>query len=416
MADSHVVVVGGGVVGVCSAYYLAKRGVNVTLLEKGTIDDTASTGNAGIIALGHLPLPRPGLAWKALKWMFDSGSPLYVPPRLDFGLLAWMWNFHLACNPKQVATCMDMLSRLGRATIECWQQIVSEESIDCCYEAGGWLDVCRTEPGLEHVRADANVIRGYGFQVEELTGDELRRQDPAFNDDVRGAIYFPESVFLHPGMFMVALGRSIEEMGVKVRQNTEVARLSMAGGRCTGVELADGERIEADTVVLAAGVWSDALARAVGVKVPMQAGKGYHVNLTAPMPCVKTACVLAEAFTAVTPMGDTLRLAGTVELSGINHHKVQRRLDMMKIGARRYYHGIDETEVKAEWCGLRPCTADGMPVVGWSESSSESGLFIATGHARMGMTHGPITGRLASECILDGEPSLDITPMRVDRF
>ncbi|UCD74181.1 MAG: FAD-dependent oxidoreductase [Phycisphaerales bacterium] len=414
MAGSHTVVVGGGIVGVCSAYYLARRGHRVTLLAKGTIDDTASTGNAGIVALGHLPLPRPGLAWKAVKWMFDSGSPLYIPPRLDPGLLRWLWNFRRACNPRQVDHCMKMLATLGRATIECWESIVSEQSIDCHYHRHGWMDVYRTEAGREHVRADAEVIGGYGFETEHLTGDELRKEDPAFSDAVLGAVRFPESAFLDPGPFMVALAKRLTEMGATVREETPVTCALIDDGKCSGVELAGGGRIEADTIILAAGVWTTELARAIGVRVPMQAGKGYHVDLVAPDPCVKTACVLAEAFLAVTPIGDTLRLAGTVELSGINHNLARKRLDMLKVGARKYYRGIDEARITGEWCGLRPCTADGMPVLGWAPGVE--GLFIATGHARMGLTHGPITGRLASECILDGKPSLDITPMRVDRF
>jgi D-amino-acid dehydrogenase len=156
------------------------------------------------------------------------------------------------------------------------------------------------------------------------------------------------------------------------------------------------------------------MARALGVKVPMQAGKGYHVNLTVPEPCVSTACVLNETYVAVTPMNDGLRLAGTVELSGTNLRLRQERIDMLSVGAKNYLRNIDRTRVISTWCGLRPCTADGLPVIDWAPGIQN--VFIATGHAKYGFAYGPITGRLISECILDGRPSLDLTPMKADRF
>ena len=146
----------------------------------------------------------------------------------------------------------------------------------------------------------------------------------------------------------------------------------------------------------------------------MQAGKGYHVNLTAPDPCPSTACVLNETYVAVTPMGGGLRLAGTVELSGTNHRLMQKRVDMLSAGARNYLEGIDKTKIITSWCGLRPCTADGLPVIDWAPKVKN--VFIATGHAKYGFAYGPITGKLTSDCVLGDSPSLDLSPMRADRF
>ena len=161
-------------------------------------------------------------------------------------------------------------------------------------------------------------------------------------------------------------------------------------------------------------IWTTELAARIGVRVPMQAGKGYHRNISRPTPCLSMASVLAERHVAVTPMAGLLRLSGTVEFSGINHRMVQKRLDMLTAAARQYLRGIGQTQTLSEWCGLRPCTADGLPVVGWAPRPG--GVFIATGHARMGFTLGPVTGRLASECILDGRPSVDISALRAERF
>jgi D-amino-acid dehydrogenase len=180
------------------------------------------------------------------------------------------------------------------------------------------------------------------------------------------------------------------------------------------VELADGETVPAAETVLAAGVWSAALARRLGLRLPLEAGKGYHLELDLPAPELRTGCVLSERYVAVTPLGDRLRLAGTVELSGINRRLVRRRLEMLREGAAGYLRGVATATARREWCGLRPCTADGLPVVGWAPDLP--GLFVATGHAKMGLTHGPVTGRLVSECLLDGSPSLDIRALRADRF
>jgi len=413
LGNSHTVVVGGGIIGVCTAYYLARRGQRVTLLEKGTVGDSASGHNAGIVALGHLPLPRPGLAGQAFRWMFDPGSPLYIRPRFDLDLLTWLWDFHRACSWRQVSHCMRTLAALGRLSDRCWQEILATEAISCAFRPEGWLDVFRSEAGREAAARDAEITAGFGFAVEELDAAALPGGDRVFGADVRGGFLYPESSFLDPVRFLAALTERLPALGVEVRQATPVARLTCEDGRCTGVQTNGGEFIPADSTVLAAGIWSAELARAVGLRLPLQAGKGYYLDLEPPEPRLSTACVLVEAFVAVTPMGDRLRLAGTVELSGLDSRLNSRRLEMLRTGARKYLRGVAEAEVLARGYGLRPCTADGLPIVG--RAPDRRGLFVATGHAKMGLSLGPATGRLVSEFILDGEPSLDISALRVDR-
>ena len=414
LAREHTIVVGGGIVGVSAAYYLARRGHRVTLVERGEIGDGASSGSAGIIAIGHPPLPRPGLVRQVLKWMIDGGSPLYIPPRLDPSLFRWLWNFRRACTEDHFRYCMNVLAVLGRETRECFEQIMSEESMTCEYHRDGWREVFRTEAGLAVGRREAELLLEHDFEIEILDGDELRRREPAFRPEVVGAIQFTESAFMDPMCFLTDLADRVRTHGGEVRANSQLVDILVENDRFRGVRLYSGERIEADTLVLAAGIWSTKLAASLGLDIPMQAGKGYHKNIRKPSPCINVASVLAEKHVAVTPMGDVLRLSGTVEFSGINDRLVRRRLDMLSDAARLYFDGLDQCQTVSEWCGLRPCTADGLPVVGWAPRPA--GVFIATGHARMGLTLGPITGRLASECILDGRPSIDITPLRVDRF
>jgi D-amino-acid dehydrogenase len=166
--------------------------------------------------------------------------------------------------------------------------------------------------------------------------------------------------------------------------------------------------------VLAAGSWSTALARSVGVKLPMQPAKGYHIDLSNPDERPGTTCVLAERFVAVTPLGDGLRLAGTVELSGLNLRVDERRVGRLLTGARSFLNGLEEARVESTWCGLRPMTADGLPVIG--RAPGVAGVVVATGHAMMGFLLGPLTGRLVSEIVMDGKTSLDVAELGADRF
>lgn len=412
--DGHTIVVGGGIVGVSAAYYLSRRGHRVTLVERGEIGSGASFGNAGIVAIGHPPMPRPGLVKQVVKWMFDGGSPLYLPPRFNPALFRWFWEFRRACTEPHFQYCMRILSEMGRETRACFEEILAEESLDCEYHRNGWREVFRTEEGLAEGRHDADLLREHGFEVEILDGHELRQRDPAFCEGMAGAIQFADSSFTDPYRFLTELAGRAEAHGAVVRTNAELTRVVIENGRFTGVRLATGEHVGGDTLVLAAGIWSTQLARSLGIHVPMQAGKGYHRNITRPDPCPNVASVLVEKHVAVTPIGDVLRLSGTVEFSGINDRLVQKRLDMLTASAREYLRGIGPTQTVSEWCGLRPCTADGLPVVGWAPRPA--GVFVATGHARMGFALGPVTGRVAAECILDGRPSIDLTPLRVDRF
>ncbi len=414
MTDRHTIVVGAGIVGISAAYYLARRGHRVTVAEKGDVGSGASSGNAGIIAIGHPPLPRPGLVRQVLRWMVDGGSPLYLPPRLDPALFRWFWEFRKACTEPHFRACMATLTVLGRESRACFEQVLAEEPMSCEYHRGGWREVFRTEQGLRQGEHDVELLREHGFDVAIVDGAELRRREPAFKEGVVGAVEYRDSSFTDPAAFLVQLAARAEARGATIRRDSEVRDVLVAGDRVRGVRLATGEELPGDTVVLACGIWTTALARCIGIDVPMQAGKGYHRNVTRPDPCLNVASVLAERHVAVTPMGGVLRLSGTVEFSGINHRLVPRRLEMLSEGAREYLEGIEATSVVSEWCGLRPCTADGLPVVGWAPRPA--GLFVATGHARMGFTLGPATGRIASECILDGRPSIDITAMRVERF
>jgi len=414
MSDRHTLVVGGGIVGLSAAYFLARRGERVSVVERDTPGQGASSGNAGIIALGHPPLPQPGLMRQMLRLFIRRTNPVYIAPRFDRALLEWMLEFRRACSPDRFARSMDLLAGMGWPAGECVRELIEGEEIDCEYHRTGWMEVYRSREGLEEGRKVAERVRRFGYTVDELPGDELREREPAFRDEVVAALHYVDSGFANPAKLVSGLAGRAEAHGAQLRFETEVDRLHLDNGRFVGAGLADGERIEADRLVLAAGAWTTELARSIGIRVPMQAGKGYHLNLGGVPRLPSTTCVLAESFVAVTPLDGGLRLAGTVELAGLNLRPTQRRMDMLPAGARAYIRGIDDADVESTWCGLRPMTADGLPAIGWAPGVE--GVFIATGHAMMGFLLGPLSGRLACEALLDGKTSIDIDALSPARF
>jgi D-amino-acid dehydrogenase len=349
-----------------------------------------------------------------MQLMLDRSSPLYIPPRADPRLVGWTLAFLRACSAANYERSLAILARLGWRAGACIREIIESERIDCEYRRRGWLEVFRSPEGLQEGRETAEKLRRFGYNVDDMTGDQLRDRELAYGEEVVGALHYTDSAFADPEQFVTALAARASGHGARLLFETEARRLVVEDGRFSSVELGDGGRIGGDRVVLAAGAWTTGLAAAIGVRVPMQPGKGYHIDLAKVPFRPSTTSVLAETFIAVTPLGAGLRLAGTVELSGLDQSISRDRLERLIGGARCYLRGLERSEVVSEWCGLRPLTADGLPVIGWARRVA--GVFIATGHAMMGFLLGPLTGLLASEILLDGGPSIEIGPLRADRF
>lgn len=240
---------------------------------------------------------------------------------------------------------------------------------------------------------------------------------PCFTDEVAGAVLHKDSANIDPRAYTKGLARALERRGARVLTGPawDATGLERDGtGRVTGVVCANGTVVSGASVVLAAGVWSTSLAADVGLDLPMQGARGYHVQLDG-MPAVPaTACVLHETFIAVTPMGGRLRLAGTLEISPLDAPPMPRRLAMLADGARAYLRGIDHARASEHWSGWRPCLADGMPAIGWVPGVE--GLMLATGHAMLGMTLGPVTGELVADLIDGRRPSIDLSMVEPARL
>jgi D-amino-acid dehydrogenase len=416
-SDARIVVIGGGVIGICAAYYLARRGANVTVLQRGAVADGASLGNAGMISPGHPPINGPGRVGTAIRSLKDPLSPLYVAPRWDPELFRWLWSFARWCSQQHLEYSMAALAPLGLATPELFDELVEAEGLDCDYRRSGYLEVCRTQEGLETVRREVELIGRHGFEARELTTDELREREPAVRSDVAGGFVHAEGSTVNPGRFVVELGAAACRRGATVREETTVERIEVENGRVQGVRIEGGERVEADIVVVATGSYSGGLLGELGCGLPIQPAKGYHQDRdpeSAGTPPLGLPCLLVETSVFCTPMDDFVRFAGTLEFSGLNHDMRQDRLDQLMRSASLFFDGVTRAGALDVWVGLRPCTTDGLPAIG--PMPDIQGLYAATGHGMLGLTLGPVSGLLLSEQILDGTTSLPLEPFDPGRF
>jgi D-amino-acid dehydrogenase len=412
----HVVVCGAGIIGLCCARALRARGHAVTVIERGPADrDGCSFGNAGMITPSHfVPLAAPGMVALGLKWMFDPASPFYIRPRLDAELAAWGWRFMRACTPEHVARAAPVLRDLNLASRELYVGL-ADELPDFGLATRGLLMLCREERTLAHEQSLARHARELGVPTEVLDAAATARLDPDVRMNVAGSVYFPRDAHLDPSRLILGLTPRLEASGVKFLWETELNGWRRDGESLAAARTNHGE-IAADAFVLAAGSWSPSMVRDLALRLPMQAGKGYSLTLPRPRQLPRLCSILTEARVAVTPMGGSLRVGGTMEVVGLDESIQPRRIRGITEALPRYFPEFTPEDFQGiePWRGLRPVTPDGLPYLG--RVAAVPNLIAATGHAMMGLSLGPITGQLVAE-IVDGEPaSIDLSLLSPDRY
>lgn len=421
MTAKRIVIVGGGIVGLSIAYYAARHGHRVTVLERGARPgESCALGSAGMIVPSHfIPLAAPGAVSLALKWMWNRESPFYIRPRLSLDLLTWGWRFLRAANEAHVARSAPLLRDLHLASRACFEEW-SETFADAFdLSKKGLLMLCKSEHGLCEEAKTAEMARSLGVPADVLTPSETAALEPGMRFDVAGAVYYPRDCHLTPERLVASLCRAVEEAGVEIAWETKPGRWRLAGKRVAGIE-ADDRVIEGDEIVIAAGIWSSELADQLGVRLPMQAGKGYSITLSSPPRLPEICAILTEARVAITPMGTSLRAGGTMEItatpSDLDAHIDPARVRGITRAVTEYCPEItaDHFRDAPVWTGLRPCSPDGLPYVG--RIASYENLSAATGHSMMGVSLAPITGKLMAEILSDEQPSIDIRALRPDRF
>ena len=409
-----VLIIGGGVVGVCAAYYLAGQGRSVTLVEKDDICAGASYGNAGLIVPSYaIPLAAPGVLTQGLKWLLDADSPLYIKPRLDLELVRWLWQFQAACHEGPMRRSIPILLALGRTSHTLLKELVASNDLPCGYEQKGWLLLFNSRGGFQEGYKEARLLQEYGVESQVLDAAGVRRIEPNVTPSVIGAIYYPEDAHLIPNRFVLELARLAESLGASIQTGMEVLGFETSGRRISAVVTTRGE-LHPNQVVLATGAWSPVVARDLRWRLPIQSAKGYSITVKSTPTSPQVPLYLSESKVAVTPMGEMLRFSGTLELTGLDLSVNRRRVAAIERATRQYLLGMERLELVEIWRGLRSVTPDGLPIIGRSDALEN--LIVAAGHGMLGISLGPVTGKLVRQILVGESPAVDLRPLGVERF
>ena len=413
--SKHVVIVGGGIIGMCSAYYLQKEGHQVTLLDQSNFSKGASYVNAGIITPSHIiSLAAPGMINKGIKWMFSSTSPFSIKPRVDLDFIKWSWLFKKASTQQKVETSIPIIKDINLFSKELYEEMQNSNEFDFFYKDKGLLMHYQTDKaGEEEWKVGQRAIQE-GLKVEHLTKEEVQKLEPDVDLNIKGAVYYHSDAHMSPNEFMQQLKSYLENKGVQFIANEEVVDFTTSNDTISAI-ITKKQQISADEFVIATGSWTQKLSKKLGAKIPLQAGKGYRINVTKETG-IKIPSILMEAKVAVTPMDGYTRFAGTMEIAGINEEINLKRVQTIANASKNYYKGltIDNEAIENTQSGLRPCSPDGLPYIG--KLSNLKNVTVATGHAMMGWSLGPATGKLVSEIISNKKTSLNIHPFNVERY
>ena len=411
-------VCGAGIVGLCTAHYLAREGLAVTVIERNAEGaDSCAHGSAGFVSPSHVaPISAPGMVWQGLKWMMSSRSPFYIKPRFDPGLVRWGWLFARNCTVEHTRRAAPVLRDLCLAARELFLELAETTGNAFELRTEGMLNLCKTPEALEHeMHGLGRLANELGVEARLLDARQTAELEPGARLDVAGAIYFPSDAHLTPRKLIPTLVALLQQEGVSFHWKTSVHGWNCEAGRITSVSTSKGEFV-ADEYVMATGSWAPATVRGLGLRLPMQPGKGYSLTIEQPRFKFTKSLILAERRVAVTPMGDQLRFGGTMEISGHTNNVRPERVAQIIAAAQDYFPDFrakDFAGIKP-WFGYRPVSPDGMPYIG--RFARPANLTAACGHAMLGLTLAPITGLLVAETLTGRRPSIDMRLLSPDRF
>jgi D-amino-acid dehydrogenase len=420
MVQKPVVIVGGGVIGLFSAYYLVESGQKVIVIDKSSGDEGCSFGNAGMVVPSHfIPLASPGMIEKGLKWMLDSESPFYVKPRISLDLLKWGLQFYKNSNQKHVDNSVPLLRDLGLLSKSLYHDLA--QKLDYSYEEKGLVMYCKKQSTLDEEAHVAQLANQIGIEAKVLDKKAIHDLEPEIRPEVAGAVYFPGDAHLNPTELIESLKKYLLSKGVLIKNDSELLNIESTGEKITSLEVqsyGQKEVIEVDRVILAAGSWSGVLAKIFRLNLPMQAGKGYSVSKSQlPGKEIFIPNILVEARVAITPMsGKFVRFGGTMEIGGLDSTINMNRVRGIIKSVPEFFpeYTLDLPQKEDVWYGFRPCSPDGLPYI--SKSNHFKNLFINTGHAMMGISLAPASGKLIAQQILGEKTDMDLDGFSAQRF
>jgi D-amino-acid dehydrogenase len=411
--SKNVVIVGGGIIGLCSAYYLLNEGHNVTVIDKSDISSGASFVNAGYISPSHVvPLAAPGMVINGIKMMFNQASPFYLKPRFDVDLFRWMWYFNKSSTVKHVKKSAPVIKDITVFSKDLFEEMKNNKLFDFHFEKKGLLMSYQTSKFEKKEQNLASIALDQGLEVRHIAKEKLKLMEPEMNAE--GAFYYLDDAHTTPDDFMKSLYAYLKVNGVDFFTNEEVTGFEKKSHKITKL-ITNKQQLNFDELVIATGSWVPKLSQKLGVKMLVQAGKGYRINVKRDTG-INYPAILSELNTAVSPMDGFTRFGGTMEIAGINSKINKVRVQQIANNAQVFYPNliINKDEMESVACGLRPVSPDGLPYIGRSKKLYN--VCFATGHSMMGWSQAHATGKLISEIISEKETSLNIDSFRVDRF
>lgn len=408
----HTVVIGGGVIGLTTAYHLAREGESVTLIDARGTGLGASEVNAGwIVPAEAAPVPGPGVVLQSMKWMLRPDSPLYIRPSFRPSFIKFMLGMWSKSNARDQRAGYEAHLRLAQHTIETFDEYRAD-GIDFEMHNNGLLMAFTQKENLEHHQSNLDLVRKFELDPRVLIGDDVRTHEPLLSDNVYGGIYFPLERHLDPGALSRSLHRRLVELGVEIVENAPIDRVDRSGHSISAVH-SGSQSFRGDNYILAAGAWTGPLSKLFREPLPVRPGKGYSVEV-APYG-LRGAVNLSDAKVAITPFNDRLRLAGTMEFGGLDEKTNQVRVDAILRAPKAYFRGWEPptgpVDAKA---GIRPMTPDGKPIIG--RLGGLTNTYVSTGHGMLGVTLAPGTAAALTDLVLRGEQSSALDPFGSSRF
>lgn len=414
MSGRHVVVIGGGVIGAACAYYLARRGVAVTLIDQGEFGRGCSHANCGFVCPSHvLPLAAPGAFGTAVASLLKRDAPFRVQPRFDPALWNWLWRFARRCTTSQMLAAAAGIQALLNSSRRLYDEFLSEESVDCEWQTKGLLFVFQTAHAMQHyATTDKLLTEKFNVPARRFDGAALTELEPALKPGLAGGWLYESDAHLRPDRLMAAWKQVLVARGVTIRERCEFLGFAKSGSTAGAARTSQGE-ISAEAFVVATGAWTPRLAKELGGPITIQPGKGYSLTMPRPARCPQHPLILEEHRVAVTPFRSGYRLGSTMEFAGYDGTLNPRRLDLLRRGASHYLYEPYSEPVEEEWFGWRPMTCDGLPLIG--KCRNVANAWIAAGHNMLGLSMAPATGKLVAELICGEVPHLDPKPYDVAR-
>lgn len=413
--SGSAIVIGGGLIGCSSAYYLCRLGWDVTLLERRKIGSGASHGNCGYVCPSHaMPLSGPGVVAHTLPSLFKRDAPLSIPLRFDPALWKWLLQFTRQCRSDRMMHAARGRNALLASSMNLYREMVREESIDCEWTDQGLLLVYRSSKEFEEYRSTTELLkREFAIESVPYHGEDVKTFEPSLKSGMAGGWHFPGDAHVRPDRLLAGMKQSIQQHGGTIREDVEVLSIRTESRRVVSIETSQGS-MTADVTVLATGAEAPLFAEAIGCRLPIQPGKGYSITMELPSSPPRIPMIFEEHHVAVTPMASAFRVGSTMEFTGYDRSLNAKRLALLRKSASAHLEEPLPEAVHEEWSGWRPMCVDGLPCIGRAPGASN--LIVAAGNGMIGLATAPATGKLVAEIVSDQAPHIDTEPYSLARF